>query len=91
MESLPEGAEVLMDGNRGIYLGQEFLRQFRDNLSDENYIEDEVIQTVLNGPSEIGYAECWEEIVDNAILKIDGKFYSLHEDSDLFIVPLQTV
>jgi len=76
--------EFLLDGNRGIYLPQDFAQNF--NLSDWNINDPELEETLLAGPEEENYWEAWDEVLDNAYMEDDaGMTWRLFQQQDLFM------
>lgn len=83
--------ECIINGNRGIYLPQAFISSYRNNIK-QGTIDQDDIDILEDGPEDEYYWDVWEDILDNAIVLIDGKEYSLYQkyslyqDGDLFIV-----
>lgn len=86
--------ELLLDSNRGIYIPRDFVRIYKDNISN---IDDAEIKAAVVLIDELGkqnwidedYWWNWDYLVDNVILDIDGYKYRLVEDGDLFIDTLK--
>jgi len=77
--------ECILDGNRGIYLPQDFTRKYDlDDCGPDIDPEDWAI--VENGPDEEFYWEAWDNILENARILADGHFWGLWQDQDLFAI-----
>jgi hypothetical protein len=84
MEHLPNNAFCLIDSNRGIYIPQ----QFAKNWGDESTMTREQEQVLLYGPNHDDYWDVWDEVVDTVKFVFDGTTCTLWEDGDLFAVPV---
>ena len=74
---------LLIDESRGIYIPQEFLKRFGDQIPSE--LEDEKVY--IQDPNNEWYWDAWGNIVSAMKLTIDGIVYTLHHDGDLWAVP----
>lgn len=83
---LPENAELLFDGNRGIYIPQAFAeemnREFITGVTSEQW---EILEA---GPDHEWYWETWSEVESDAVLNYPehGAMY-LFQDGDLWAIP----
>lgn len=79
--------DLLLDGNRGIYLPQHFAESLlhsdlyiRWNVSLANY------KILLAGPNHEHYWDAWAHVLDNARFRDDAGFdWYLYQDGDLFV------
>ncbi len=88
-ESFLENAELLIDGNRGIYIPQLFAKAALSGefiLRNKQQLQEE-LSILANGPEEEEYWEAWEEVLDTAILLDGGQQYTLYQEGDLWAVP----
>lgn len=88
MNELPESAELYLDGNRGVYIPQNFIEC--TDLDCLSNVDQQDINTLLQGPEDEWYWEAWSNILDNAILTEHrtGKQFNLYQDGDLWLVPV---
>ena len=88
MNELPESAELYLDSNRGIYIPQNFI-ECTDPACLSN-VDQQDINTLLQGPDDEWYWEAWTNILDNAILTEHrtGKQFNLYQDGDLWLIPV---
>lgn len=84
---LYEPIEVLLDDNRGIYIPQEFARQFYPDGKNWYWSEEDA-KILLEGPDHELYWDVWEDVLDNAyfIDDDDGVKYTLYQDGDLLAI-----
>lgn len=79
------GFEILLSDNRGVFIPQDFVRNYDVTLwgFDEN---DDDILTLREGPeAEWHYWEAWESILTRAKhTDPDGNVWLLSQDGDLF-------
>ena len=81
-----ENMFCLIDGNRGIYIPQQFARKWGDSV--QSGMDEEQKTILLAGPQHSQYWDVWEEIVNEVVFLFDGQKCSLYEDGDLFAVPV---
>ena len=86
MNGLPEGAEMFLDGARGIYLPQNFAeivkRERVEGVSEEQWAILEA------GPEHEWYWEAWDKVLNSAVLtNPSGEKFTLHQDGDLWLIP----
>lgn len=84
-----ENAELLIDGNRGIYIPQLFAKAVLSgefSLRNKQQLQEE-LSILKNGPDEEEYWEAWEDVLDTAILVTGGQQYTLYQEGDLWAVP----
>lgn len=75
--------EILLDGSRGIYIPQNFAEKF--DLRLWSNIDEDDIETIAKGPHDNEwYWEAWQDILDNAQYKYQGRTWHLWQDGDLF-------
>lgn len=80
----PKEQELLLDGNRGIYIPQAFAQSF-DRESWHISEEDHAI--LLEGPEHEEYWDTWAEVLNNAHYEDDnGKVWQLDQEDDLWAV-----
>jgi len=82
-EYLPEFEPILLlASNWGVYIPYAFYKYYGNDPTFFN-----INQQCLKGISDINnsdYWDCWEDIVDCAEMRVDGKSYFLVQDADLF-------
>jgi hypothetical protein len=79
-------AELFLDSNRGIYIPRDFAECVRHELVDNMSAEDwDILQA---GPDHECYWETWADTLDHAIIDDGCRKYSLYQDGDLWLVPL---
>ena len=72
-----ETSTLLLDGNRGIYLPQNFAEDFKLEAFGLDRESDD-IQTLLAGPDGEWYWEAWDSVVDAArYVDADGQEFYL--------------
>jgi hypothetical protein len=88
------GVEILLSDNRGVFIPQDFVRNYDVTLwgFDEN---DDDILTLREGPDAEWYWEAWESVLTRAVYirGTDGEQrWKLSQDGDLFAYcePLMT-
>lgn len=91
--SKPE-MELLLDGNRGIYLPKCFADYFStggfDQVSTLINVSDDDLERLKNGPDSVWYDEAWVNVLDHAVVvKDSGQRCKLHQSDggDLWLVP----
>jgi hypothetical protein len=80
-----ENMFCLIDGNRGIYIPQQFAKNWGDAVQSGMNEEQKTI--LLSGPQTSDYWDVWEEVVNEVEFLFDGQLCTLFEDNDLFGVP----
>lgn len=84
---IPEGSQLFIDGNRGVYIPRDFAVMVeRSSVSGVVQEDWDVLEM---GPDHELYWEAWEAVLNNAVLEDGGEFYNLHQDGDLWLVPRQ--
>ena len=81
-----ENMFCIIDSNRGIYIPQQFARNWSDSV--QSGMDEEQKTILLAGPQHSQYWDVWEEIVNEVVFLFDGQKCSLYEDGDLFAVPV---
>ncbi len=84
------GVELLLSDNRGIYIPQDFVRNYDVTLWGFD-ADDEDIATLREGPDAEWYWDAWNNVLARAVY-IRGTFrdaygeqrWMLHQDGDLF-------
>ena len=72
-ENILENAHCVINGSRGIYCPQSFVRKFKEELENiGNVLVDEAIPVLELGPDQDFYWDCWEDIIDNAVIPFNG-------------------
>ena len=92
MCELPENAELYLDGNRGVYIPQNFFEETKPECINWQGIEnekDEIISDCSNPENEF-YWDSWIRFEDYATVTDpnNGIEYSLYQDGDLWLVPI---
>lgn len=87
MNELPDGSKLFYDGNRGQYIPQHFAQDIKrecvEGVSDDQY---EILEA---GPEHEWYWETWDEVLNNAlVVDFDGVKYTLYQDGDVWLVPI---
>ena len=79
--------ELLLDGDRGIYLPRDFCDLCLGSSAWSGYNKDDV-KTVLNGPDNEWYWEAWQNILDSAVYTDPetGDKWFVYQDDSLFAV-----
>lgn len=76
-------AELLFDGNRGVYIPQAFAQ----DCAHWQGLDDKNMDTLKAGPDEEWYWEAWDATVDNAFyVDANGRRWTLHQSGDLWAV-----
>lgn len=82
---MKNNVELLIDGNRGIYVPQEFAKRF--NPSNSHWEWDESIKEDLSNPDNENYWEAWSDLIESAYYLNEGVKYTLFEyEGDLFAI-----
>lgn len=80
-------AKLLFSDSWGIYIPQQFAqtvrREYVKGVSDEDY------KILEAGPDHEHYWDAWADVCDNAAIEQDGVLYHLHQDGDLWLVPVE--
>lgn len=80
---LPETAKLLLNDAWGIYVPNECAQRFKlENILMED------LKILKSGPEAEYYWDAWEDVLDQAILKIDGQDHYLWQDGDLWAIPV---
>jgi hypothetical protein len=73
---------LLLDENRGVYIPMQFGIIYGDDVWN---IDKELLKELhIDSPV---YWEAWEEVLEKAVVQIDGVSYKLHQDGDLWAIP----
>lgn len=84
---MTENAELLLDGNRGIYIPQQFAQHYSQYITNKDELA-ESLNDLLEGPENELYWESWEDVLDNAKLKdYKDRDCILYQDQDLWLIP----
>lgn len=74
---------------RGIYIPRDFASAFDDRKARVSGVSDDEWEILDAGPEHDSYWDVWCDVCDNAIVTaINGTRYRLHQDGDLFLVPI---
>lgn len=86
-DELPRGSKLYLDGNRGVYIPQNFCEM--TDLQCVEGVTQEDWDTCLLGPDEEWYWEAWMNIEDNAVLTEPDtrQVFTLYQDGDLWLIP----
>lgn len=77
--------ELLLDGNRGIYIPQHFCEDF--NLDMYGLAPgDEDVAICKEGPDHEQYWDAWDSIQNKAKVTEDGHTWTLYQNGDLWLV-----
>lgn len=76
----------LIDGNRGIYIPQQFAKIWGNSV--QFGMNEEQKTVLLAGPQTSDYWDVWEEVVNEVEFLFDGQLCTLFEEQDLFAVPV---
>lgn len=76
----------LIDGNRGIYIPQQFAKNCGDAV--QSGMDEEQKTVLLAGPQTSDYWDVWDEVVSEVTFLFDGVLCTLYEDNDLWAVPV---
>lgn len=88
---------LLVDETNGIYIPQQFVLRFKENIvglgdmTDPKIIELQAnLSIVSKGPAQEEYWEAWEEVVRDVTLLFtnDSTEYTIEENGDLWAVPV---
>ena len=74
-------SELFLDGNRGVYIPQDFAEAI--DVKDWTGIEAEDLDVLRAGPDHESYWDAWQDVLDHAETR-DGRV--LHQDGDLWLV-----
>lgn len=79
-------AELLLDGNRGIYIPQHFAEDAESLLLTG--VSDTDLDELALGPDYEGYWETWNDVLNNARIQHPtlGMCW-LHQDGDVWLIP----
>lgn len=77
-------AQLLLDGNRGVYLPQQFATNY---ISDIPVQLREDFEILKYGPEHPDYWESWDDITLWLKPVINDKTYELYQDGDLWLIP----
>jgi len=87
-EAFDKGLAILaVDGDNGVYVPQKFVERFGASIQDCEYmdIRQDMLECLM-GPDGEFYWEAWANIVDGAAVLIDGSWYCIHHDMDVWLV-----
>jgi|HubBroStandDraft_2_1064218.scaffolds.fasta_scaffold00002_52 hypothetical protein len=74
---------LLLDENKGVYIPQQFARMY---YKDVTGIDLSILQKL--DIDHVDYWEAWEDVLQHAMITIDGHQYTLEQDGDLWAVPI---
>lgn len=81
---MSKGIELLLDGNRGIYIPKDFVTEM--DLSQFSGISQEDIE-ICSAPDHEWYWEAWDAILQDATYTDkDGYIWTLWQDGDLWLI-----
>lgn len=90
MTNKPEPILWLSDA-RGQYIPRDFAESFERSTRDTHVsgVSDEDWKILEAGPDHEQYCDAWDEVLRDAVLTgKDGTKYTLHQDGDLWAVPV---
>ena len=79
---MTDSIQLLLDDNRGIYIPQNFVDEFKLELLSGINAED--VKTCQAGPEHEWYWDAWDNILNNASYQENGHTFTLHQDGALF-------
>ena len=80
---------LLVDGCRGIYTAQSFIRMYGDNIMD---MDDEVKDILDDGPDNDNYFDCVDDTRSCRIRSLDGHYHNVTWiDGDIFAYDQQQI
>ena len=83
---LPEASILFADSNRGQYIPQYFAEAIkREGVSGVSAEEFDILTA---GPDHPDYWETWDRVLNNARVSDAIRSYELHQDGDLWLVPV---
>jgi hypothetical protein len=89
--SIPFNSDKLVlavDSHNGIYSPKFFIEWYRGFIvNNDNGVMDSDIKDVLDGPDNEFYWEAWEDIMNNAVLEINGVRYTIMQNEDVWFIP----
>ncbi len=83
----PDGSQLLFDGNRGVYIPQNFAEEIkRDCVS---HVSAEQWTVLEGGPDQECYWDVWDEVENNAVITdpVTKVNYILYQDGDVWLIP----
>lgn len=81
-----------LSDNRGVYIPRDFATSFKDRAKNVKGVSDADWAILEAGPEHEEYWDAWSSVLDNATVTDDhGREYTLHQDGDLWLVPLEWV
>jgi hypothetical protein len=83
---MPE-PELWLSDSRGIYIPRDFALSFNDRAEAVRGVSAEDWAILEAGPDHAHYWDTWEEVLNDAIVTMDGTEYFLHQDGDLWLIP----
>ena len=94
MCELPENAELYLDGNRGVYIPQNFFEETKPECINW-HCDDEHKEWILSECSNTDhefYWDAWNDAECNGMVTVtspeSGIEYNLYQDGDLWLVPI---
>ena len=77
--------ELLIDGNRGIYIPQLFFEWYGHQVLNADDLSEELNE--ISNPNNEDYWDAWEDVLDKAEIEIKGVKGQIYQDQDLWFVP----
>ena len=88
MELFADVATLIIDGNRGIYIAQDFASYLVTNSVPYMGVDKNDIRVLLLGPDHPVYNEVWDHVSDNIVFQDeDGDEFRLYQNGDLLSYP----
>jgi hypothetical protein len=84
-ESREEWA-LLVDSLHGIHCPQIFVQKYGHLIQNKNELADD-LDILKHGNGSDEYWDAWDAVEREAVLKIKGKKYTVHQDEDIWAVP----
>lgn len=86
--------KYVLDSAYGVYIAQEFCAIYRTHnqlqaiRSSNNEEFKLALRDCLDGPKNDNYHESWEYILNNCHVYLDGKYWQILQNQDVFLILL---
>jgi hypothetical protein len=86
-------AKLFFDGNRGQYIPQDFALMIQRSMIVPTTLPAGALDALTAGPEAADYWDVWTDVLDRVLIDEPlpgGGFtrYALHQDGDLWLVPV---
>jgi hypothetical protein len=85
-DEIQRKCECLVADRVGRYIPQRFMEQFEDNIINRDDLNEDDVQTVLEGPEAEFYWEAWDNLLNQVRVEIDGSKHVIAQNGDLFAI-----